>query len=59
MLLQFVYFIGLLKFISFSSKLVLFLNRHYSNLSEPDLISKYGGKGSWAVVTGAADGMGA
>jgi len=58
MLQTIVYLIGLLKLLSLISKLVLFLQRHLYQLSEPDLLSKYG-KGSWAVVTGASDGMGA
>lgn len=58
MLLQIIYFIGLLKLLSLLSNLVLYFSRHLTTLVEPDLAKKYG-KGSWVVVTGASDGMGA
>lgn len=58
MLLQIVYFVGLLKLIRIMSNLVLFIRRHFTQKTEPDLSLKYG-KGSWVVVTGASDGMGA
>ena len=58
MLLETIYFIGLLKLLSLVSKVVLFFRRHFHQISEPALLPKYG-KESWAVVTGASDGMGA
>jgi len=58
MLLNLVYFIGFVKFMSLASKALLFFKRHFSQKAEPDLAKRYG-KGSWAVVTGASDGMGA
>ena len=58
MLLELVYFVGLIKIFSLALRLFLFFKRHLYNRHNPNLAEKYG-KGSWAVVTGASDGMGA
>ena len=58
MLANFFVLVGLLKFARFLSKLYQAYDRHYRR--QPyDLLDRYGGEGTWVLVTGASDGIGA
>jgi 17beta-estradiol 17-dehydrogenase / very-long-chain 3-oxoacyl-CoA reductase len=50
--------IGLIKFIDLLLSLAQSIQRRISQ-PDTDLLTRYGGPGSWAVVTGASDGIGA
>lgn len=51
--------IGGIRLLHFILAVVAFIQRHSISRSKGDLLKKYGGQGSWAVVTGASDGIGA
>ena len=57
MLLNALFAVGLVHVISFIYGIVIFLRRH-CYLKKLDLCERYG-IGSWALVTGASDGIGA
>ena len=50
--------IGSIRLIFILRSFALFVNRQFMR-KKLDLLSRYGGKGVWALVTGASDGIGA
>ena len=50
-------FMGSLKLLIFFADLLAFLNRHFCR-KRMNHLARYGGKGTWAMVTGATDGIG-
>jgi 17beta-estradiol 17-dehydrogenase / very-long-chain 3-oxoacyl-CoA reductase len=55
--LYFMAFIGFVNIFQVVKGIVLFLNRHLLR-SQENLLKRYGGRDSWAVVTGGSDGIG-
>ena len=49
--------LGSIKLLKAFIDTLLFLNRQYLR-SKMDHLTRYGGKGTWALVTGASDGIG-
>ena len=49
--------IGTIKLVIFLIDLASFISRQFLR-SKPDHLKKYGGKGTWALITGATDGIG-
>ena len=54
----FCFIIGLVKLLPFLMGIYDFIWRNFI-AEEVDLLQKYGGEKSWAIVTGASDGIGA
>lgn len=57
-ILAMAFVIGSIKLALFYFDLFGLIGRIY-NLKQHDLLERYGGKGTWALVTGASDGIGA
>ena len=50
--------VGIIKVLIFMMGVWRFINRHFLRKGH-DLLQRYGGPGTWALVTGASDGFGA
>ena len=52
-------FVGTLRLLSLASSFLRFTRQHFFTCGTSDLLKRYDGKGTWALVTGASDGIGA
>ena len=49
--------LGTLKFVVYAWRVISLINRHFIR-KKMDHLTRYGGEGTWALVTGATDGIG-